>query len=236
MADPRTINQPGNGTATQQFELAPGLLQYVQAVYVDVDNSGGTATSPTLTVSEQSGVVIAKKQQGKTIDAGVTGSATWALRLDDEVAPTPDPFLPVLSVYASRVTTQSFLSNTSAAVNFTATRYVNGNWGTLTPPYTTVTIPTTGYYTAWVQMEWAVAGADGQRRELAFAIQNDPFLNGFVSRYNVPSINAIPTSMSLSFTRRFVAGTTFQVWGTQQSAGALNADSVHFAISRVWKG
>lgn len=88
MAEPRTINQPGNGTATQQFELAPGLLQYVQSVYVEIDNTAGADARPTLTLSEQSGVVIAKKRQGEAIPAAGTGSATWALRLDDEHAAT----------------------------------------------------------------------------------------------------------------------------------------------------
>ncbi len=84
MSEPRTINLPGSGTDTQSYELAPGLLQYVQAVYVTVDNSAGGDARPTLTLSEQSGVVIAKKRQGEAIAAGDTGSATWALRLTDE--------------------------------------------------------------------------------------------------------------------------------------------------------
>ncbi len=84
MSEPRTINLPGSGADTQSYELAPGLLQYVQAVYVTVDNSAGGDARPTLTLSEQSGVVIAKKRQGEAIAAGDTGSATWALRLTDE--------------------------------------------------------------------------------------------------------------------------------------------------------
>lgn len=88
MSNPRTINQPGNGTDTQQFELAPGLLQYVQSVYVEIDNSAGSDARPTLTLSEQSGVVIAKKRQSESIPAGGTGSGTWALRLDDKSGAT----------------------------------------------------------------------------------------------------------------------------------------------------
>lgn len=84
MADPRTINIPGSGTDTQQYTLAPGLLQYVQAVYVEIDNTNGSDTRPVLTISEQSGVVIAKKRQGESVPGFDTGSATWALRLVDE--------------------------------------------------------------------------------------------------------------------------------------------------------
>ncbi len=91
MSEPRTINLPGSGTDTQQYELAPGLLQYVESVYVEIDNSGGGDARPTLTLAEQSGVVIAKKRQGEAIGGGNSGSATWALRLTDELNLTMSP-------------------------------------------------------------------------------------------------------------------------------------------------
>ncbi len=85
MSEPRTINLPGSGTDTQQYELAPGLLQYVQAVRVTIDNSGGADTHPVLSIAEQSGVVIADAPQNGTIPAGESDAAsTWALRLLDE--------------------------------------------------------------------------------------------------------------------------------------------------------
>ncbi len=95
MSEPRTINLPGSGTDTQQHELAPGLLQYVESVYVEIDNSAGGDARPTLTLAEQSGVVIAKKRQGEAIGGGNSGSATWALRLTDE-----QPAAAVQSAYA----------------------------------------------------------------------------------------------------------------------------------------
>lgn len=83
----RTIRVGITGTsATESYTLAPGLAQYVEAVYIEVDNTSGQDTSPLLTISEQAGVVIAKKRQGDVIDAAATGSATWALRLSDESA------------------------------------------------------------------------------------------------------------------------------------------------------
>ncbi len=85
MSEPRTINLPGSGTDTQQYELAPGLLQYVQAVRVTIDNTAGADTHPILSVAEQSGVVIADAPQNGTIPAGEADAAsTWALRLLDE--------------------------------------------------------------------------------------------------------------------------------------------------------
>lgn len=68
-----------------RYQLAPGVAQYVQAVYATIDATSATdPVRPTLEILEQSGVVIAKKRQGEAIPAGGTGSATWALRLDDD--------------------------------------------------------------------------------------------------------------------------------------------------------
>jgi len=86
VAQPRSINLPGSRARTQQYELAPGLAQYVQAVYVEVDNTTGSSTRPLLTLSEQSGVVIAKKRQDAPIPAGTSDSATWALRLEADLS------------------------------------------------------------------------------------------------------------------------------------------------------
>lgn len=74
----------GNGTQTQSFVLDPGLFQYVQSVLVEIDNTAGPDVQPTLTVETNNGVALADKQQGRSIPAGDTGRATWALRLDDE--------------------------------------------------------------------------------------------------------------------------------------------------------
>jgi hypothetical protein len=89
VADRQTRVLGGNGTSVQAFTLDPGLLQYVQSVFVTVDNSGGGDIQPTLTVQTNNAVPIAKKQQGRSIAAGDSGSATWALRLDDETVATP---------------------------------------------------------------------------------------------------------------------------------------------------
>lgn len=82
---PRTITQGGNGQSTVSIELPPIVGFTPESVRVVVDNSGGGPVTATLDIAEQSGVVIATKRQGETIDAGTNpGSATWALRLDDE--------------------------------------------------------------------------------------------------------------------------------------------------------
>ncbi len=95
-AGPRTINAPVNGTGTVSFTLPPGITLDLQAVFATIDATAAGATTAELTISEQSGVVIAKKRQGETVDAGVTGSATWALRLGDESAP---PLPPAVTAY-----------------------------------------------------------------------------------------------------------------------------------------
>ena len=81
---PRTIVLPGNGTQAASYTLPPGIFQYVQSVLVQVDATAAPAVRPTLSIAEQSGVVIATKRQGETIPGGDTGSATWALRLSDD--------------------------------------------------------------------------------------------------------------------------------------------------------
>jgi hypothetical protein len=81
---PRTIVVAGNGTQAASYTLPPGIFQYVQSVLVQVDATAAPAVRPTLSIAEQSGVVIATKRQGEAIPAGDTGSATWALRLTDD--------------------------------------------------------------------------------------------------------------------------------------------------------
>jgi hypothetical protein len=76
----------------------------------------------------QDGVPIADKEQGRTLDGGGSGRATWALRLDDEQPPATDPFLPVLSVYARMTGGQVTLNNTNTAIAFTSVKYDNGGW------------------------------------------------------------------------------------------------------------
>lgn len=83
MANPQTVIR-GNNDSTAEFQLAPGVFQYIQSVHVVIDNTAGADVRPTLTVETQDGVVMAAKRQGETLPAGDTGSATWALRLDDE--------------------------------------------------------------------------------------------------------------------------------------------------------
>ena len=82
-AAPRTIVVQGNGTNSLAFEVPAGVDIAVQAVYAAIDASAAGNTTAELTVTEQSGVVIAKKRQADMIPAGGSGSATWALRLDD---------------------------------------------------------------------------------------------------------------------------------------------------------
>lgn len=86
--EPRTIvvafETPG---PTQSFPLPQGVVFDVEAVFIQVDTSGaGGPVTAELTIAEQSGQVIAKKRQAETIDAGGSGSATWALRLADDGA------------------------------------------------------------------------------------------------------------------------------------------------------
>lgn len=88
---PLTGKVPGNGTGTLTYTIPAAGLD-VESVYVPIDNTGATsAVTAELTITDQSGAVIAKRQQTTTIPAGQSGSATWALRLADDSAGTVSP-------------------------------------------------------------------------------------------------------------------------------------------------
>lgn len=107
-----TAREPGNGTGTLVYTLASDSFD-VESVYVSIDNTAGaSAVTAELTIKDQSGVVIARKKQSGTIAAGATGSATWALRLDDEGAAgaTTNAVL-----YDTTPQTATFLESTTSA-------------------------------------------------------------------------------------------------------------------------
>jgi hypothetical protein len=79
-----TGKTPGNGSATLSWQV-PGAGLDVETVYASIDaTAAGSDVTAELTITDPSGVVIARKTQGQAVSAGGTGSATWALRLDDE--------------------------------------------------------------------------------------------------------------------------------------------------------
>lgn len=77
---------PGAGSQTLTFQLPGGGKLEVDAVIAQIDNTAGAATHPILFIALPDGSIIAKKPQGSVIPAGDTGTATWALRLTDDVA------------------------------------------------------------------------------------------------------------------------------------------------------
>jgi hypothetical protein len=81
---PRTIVEAGNGTNSVSYVLPPGVVLDLEAVYAEIDATAAGDTTAELTISDQTGVVIARKRQGETITGGAPGSATWALRLADD--------------------------------------------------------------------------------------------------------------------------------------------------------
>lgn len=81
---PLTAQGSVDGTDQATYEL-PLLGRFVvESVVASIDASGGGDTTPTLTVLDKSGAVIARKSQTSKIPAGDTGDATWALRLADD--------------------------------------------------------------------------------------------------------------------------------------------------------
>ncbi len=80
MAEPRTIRIAGNGTRSATYQLPPSILQFIESVKAEISNGAGVAATPLLTISEQTGVVIAKQEQSSSIPAAGTGTASWFLR------------------------------------------------------------------------------------------------------------------------------------------------------------
>lgn len=83
---PRTISVAGNGTNSLSFVWPAGVELTPEAVFaaIDATAAGGDVTA-TLTIQEQSGEIIIVKPQGSKVTAGGLGSASWGLRLSDDV-------------------------------------------------------------------------------------------------------------------------------------------------------
>lgn len=76
----------GKGTNSATFPMPASVPLLVESVVATVNNAAGGDTIATLTIKDQSGEVIAEKRQGAVIPAGDTGTATFALRDDDNDA------------------------------------------------------------------------------------------------------------------------------------------------------
>lgn len=132
---PRTIDAGLAGPAqTQTYTLDPTVQFDLEAVYVELDTSGaGGPVTAELVIAEQSGVVIAKKRQSQTVDAGGAGTATWALRLDDESAGSPPPAVTVLEdVCSDTVTLPPAMGGAGVTVPWTNVT-AGGVWDYTTP-------------------------------------------------------------------------------------------------------
>jgi hypothetical protein len=85
---PRTIVvNPLTPSNSLSFQLESGVSLDVESVLAAIDTSAAGDTTALLTVADSSGAVIARKAQTEKVTGGVTGSATWALRLADDPAP-----------------------------------------------------------------------------------------------------------------------------------------------------
>lgn len=83
---PVTARTPGTGATSLSYTLTSNTFD-VESVYASIDATAAAGpVTAELTIQDQSGVVIARKVQTQTIAAGAPGSATWALRLDDDTA------------------------------------------------------------------------------------------------------------------------------------------------------
>lgn len=81
----RTIQVAVAGNSpVESFVLPPNLAPFVDAVFVEIDNTAGADATPILSYAGPGNRTVAQKGQTAVVPAGDTGSATWALRLADD--------------------------------------------------------------------------------------------------------------------------------------------------------
>lgn len=184
---PRTVVLPVDGTNNvESFTLPPAIDFKVQSVYVEFDGSTGSVT-PELSISEQSGQVIARKRQSEATDAVNPASATWALRLADDIQGPPGPSGTMLGVQAQRVIDFNVPSGYTA-VSFTQTDFdTSGFWSGGTPARFTIPAGLGGWYMSvvryqmtsvvtndWTDVNWQQNGGSHQ----GVAVMRNPGPNG----------------------------------------------------------
>lgn len=87
-ADVNSNLTTGTGTESVVYTVPGNVAVKVESVVATITNGSASAVTPEVTIRDQSGVVIARKAQRTTIPAGDSGTATFALRLDDDEATT----------------------------------------------------------------------------------------------------------------------------------------------------
>lgn len=75
----------GAGTSSRTYTLPSNVGQTVESVVATINNAAGGEQTVTMTIQDSSGEVIATRVQPDTIPAGDTGTATFALRLADDL-------------------------------------------------------------------------------------------------------------------------------------------------------
>lgn len=79
----------GVGTQTAVFTMPGNVGLKVQSVVATVNNGSASGVTPKITIRDSSGVVIATNTQTDSIDSGLVGTSTFALRL----ATSPSGFI-----------------------------------------------------------------------------------------------------------------------------------------------
>jgi hypothetical protein len=71
----------GDPGPSATFPIPADLVPFVDSVYAEIDNSGGSDATPTLEIRGPNGDTVAAIPQDDVVPGGDTGRATWALRL-----------------------------------------------------------------------------------------------------------------------------------------------------------
>lgn len=158
-AHPVTRVIGSEGTAALTFEVPAGVVLRVESVYAEFDTSGGAA-APMLTVTDDSGAVIARKRQSETADDPALSSATWALRLSDESVVTSGSGPGALVKRAAPAASQAINPNANTPISFNASDWASPGMVNLGAQPTRITITLDGIYHVAGAIQWTTLAGD----------------------------------------------------------------------------
>ena len=215
----RSVAVSGNGTGTLSFAVPAGVIFQLEGVYADVDATAAAGdVTATLTISEQSGVVIQKKPQASKITAGGAGSASWGLRLADDTGAGASPAALPYEAFADSVGTAV------AAVGITTLPFVHAFGDVLGGFFAgRYTITAAGTYALALWVDWQVLLA-------AYTVKVGVRVTFGATAQAAVLTAPIPPALPLSgggpafaVTRPFLAGDQLDVRVAQNSGGPVNA-------------
>ena len=212
-----TAKVPGAGTNTLSFTVPLAGLD-VESVVALVDASGAAGPiTAELTITDQSGVVIANKPQVSTILNSGTGSATWALRLDDNAGGSSTIALLTGTSVTRSLTSQTITNALSTNLHFDTVVFDDLGW--FNPTFADeIKVSLTGVYLVVYTTSWVYPAGGG------FSIQTGIGQSGplVATSTQVTAVAASPNTTSGANVVAANAGDVFTMFLYQASGGNMS--------------